>query len=627
MALRFLLLPFIYIRLLSFWLILFFLERLIVVAYFFNRLPSKKVVDIIDIFINSIRLDLSMAAYLVSIPMLLTILNMYFSKNSWSKVALKYYHFLFIVLYLLIGFANMNLYREWGTKINFKAVHTFLEFPYEVAISGFTRALLIPVFLYSILGFLAFKLRAILLDSFSFNSFKNNKIELYGLPIALLAVNFLFIRGGWQLTPINVSMAQYSTVPLYNHLSTNTMWQFMQNVYFELKPVKSRYVYFSEKTMERILHQESAEDSTIHILKPTVTNPNVVLIILESYTSDLIESLGGESGVSPNIEKIIKKGILFTNIYSSGDRTEKGIISILSSFPSQATRSIIRDSHKQIHLPSMAQQFKKRNYRTSFYYGGESEFFGLKSYLLMHDFEVVVDKNVFQTKDFNSKWGAHDGVLFDKHLNDFTSHQEPFFTTILTLSNHEPFEIPIPKKYRGDDLASLFRNTAYYTDLSLGEYIQKAKQQSWYDNTLFIIVADHGHRLPLNSYEIWDYHRHRIPLLFFGNVVREELQGTQNNIYGSQTDIAQTIYNQLDMTVSPNFWSKDLFSSNKKDRFAFYNWDNGFGLVGDGFSLSYNEDAKKPIDVLVSGSVINKETKLNFAKAYMQKIFSQYMSY
>ncbi|MEY4335385.1 MAG: hypothetical protein RLZZ45_304, partial [Bacteroidota bacterium] len=390
MRFPFISLPLIYIRLLSFWVLVFFLERLLHVFYFIDRLPSNNAIDILNIFSNSIRLDLSMAAYLVSLPLIIGILHLFVGEKFRSKLIFDVYQYVFTTILLLIGFVNLNLYREWGTKINYKALSTFYQFPYEVAISGFTIALVMPFLMYIILGFLVFKLNKVFNASINPQPFKNKIFQKIFLSITLLGINILFIRGGWQLTPINVSMAQYSTVPVYNHLSTNTQWQLMQNIYFELKPLKSRYIYFSENKVEELLHEEKEKESTISILKPTVKDPNIVLIILESFTADLIESLGGESGITPNMEKIIKQGVLFKNIYSSGDRTERGIIAILSSFPSQATRSIIRDSQKQTHLPSISQELKKKNYHTSFYYGGESEFFGLKSYLLTHDFDDVV---------------------------------------------------------------------------------------------------------------------------------------------------------------------------------------------------------------------------------------------
>ena len=616
-----------FVRLLLFWILAFFIERLIMIIYFFDKLPSKGFREILEIFANSLRLDLSMAAYLISLP-LLVIFSIQFLDNK--KIAKKFfdiYQPLFIVLFLFIGWINLNLYREWGTKLNYKAITSFIQFPYEVTISGISGALLTPTIIYLFAGYFLLKLNVLIHNPIDFTLEGNNYLTKALLPFFILAFNFLFIRGGWQLSPINVSMAQYSSVPIYNHLSTNTMWQLMQNTLLELRPLKSQYVYFPEKKLNSLLTISKNSDSTIRILKPEIKSPNIVLVILESYTADLIESLDGEKGISPNIEKLIKEGMLFTNVYSSGERTDKGLIAILSAFPSQATRSVIRENLKQVNLPSIAQQFKKIDYHTSFYYGGESEFFGLKSYLLAHSYDRIIDKNAFTKENFNSKWGAHDNVLFDKHLADFSKIKTPFFTTVLTLSNHEPFEIPVPSKFKGSDLSSLFRNTAYYTDMTLGNYFKEARMQPWYDNTLFVIVADHGHRLPKQQFEIWDYRRHRIPLILYGNVLKDEYRGVKNNIYGSQTDIAQTLYSQFDIEVEPSLWSNNLLRSNRKDSYAFFDWDNGFGLVGDGFSLSYNEDAKKLIEFKSQDKSIKQDVKLNFAKAYMQKIFSEYLRF
>lgn len=614
-------------RMILFWMLAFFLERVVTSVYFFNKLPNRSLASIGDIFLNSFRLDLSMAAYLTALPLVIAFSFHLIGKELWVKIFLKIYQPIVIVLFSLIGWVNLNLYREWGTKLNFKAINTFIQFPYEVSISGVSSAIWIPAIIYVLITFLLLAISKNIYNSTSTDGIESSKLLKTFIALLILGFNFLFIRGGWQLSPINVSMAQYSNIPIYNHLATNTMWQLMQNTMLELRPLKSQYVYFAESKVDSILALPKQKDSTTLLLKPEVRSPNIVLIVLESYTADLVESMGGERGISPNIENLIKDGLLFTNIYSSAERTDKGLIAILSSFPSQATRSIIRENLKQVNLPSISQQFKKKNYHTSFYYGGESEFFGLKSYLLAHDYETVVDKNAFDKKDFNSKWGAHDNVLFQKHISDMRSVQTPFFTTVLTLSNHEPFEIPMVPKYKGNGLSDQFRNTAYFTDKSLGDYFNEARKESWYDNTLFIIVADHGHRLPQQAYEIWDSRRHRIPLILYGNVLKDEFRGTKNSIYGSQTDIAQTLYNQLGIKVDPSIWSRDLMRSDHKDGYAFFDWDNGFGLVGDGYSVTYNEDAKRLIEFKSTDPSVSKEEKLDFAKAYMQKIFSEYLRY
>jgi phosphoglycerol transferase MdoB-like AlkP superfamily enzyme len=596
-------------------------------VYFFERIPDPSLASIGELFFHTLRLDLSTASYLVSLPLIVYVLLSWIKKIEWVPAFLKIYQPLFISFYLIVGWTNMNLYREWSVKLNYKAIMNFVQFPYEVAISGVTTSLLVPSFLYAGALFVALKINKILVSRLTFLPSSTNYFISLFVGLFLLGVNFLFIRGGWQLSPINLSMAQYSSKPIYNHLSTNTLWQLVQNTLFELQPKKSEYKYFPNDKLDAILDLPSEKDSVLSILKPTEKSPNVVLIILESFTADVVESLGGERDVAPNIEELIDDGVLFTHLYASGDRTDKGIIAILSSFPAQATKSIIKENQKQAKLPSIAQVFKQYNYNTSFYYGGESEFFGLKSYLLSHSYDQIIDKNNFEQKDFNSKWGAHDDVVLKKQLQDMNVATPPFFSTVLTLSNHEPFEIPIKPHFKGNTISDQFRNTAYYTDQSLGDYFKEARHQPWYANTLFILVADHGHRLPKNQFDIWDSRRFRIPLIFYGDVLREEYKGRKIDTYGSQTDLATTLYSQLNFNHSQSKWSNNLLRLNGNNGYAFFNWDNGFGLISNTYSLSYNEDAKKLITFQGTSKTIKVDEKLNFAKAYMQKVFSEYLSY
>ena len=616
-----------FLSLIFIWLFVFFIDRLITLGYFFDKIPTPSLSGILELFLHAFRLDLSTASYLIALPLvLLTILSILNKQNHLHRF-LQFYQPVFIFLFFLVGWSNLNLYREWGVKLNYKALMIFVQFPYEVAISGITSSLLLPSLLYIVALIVVIKFNNIILSKIRYDRYDGGIAVKSVIAVFMLGINFLCIRGGWQLTPINLSMAQYSNMPIYNHLSSNTLWGFGQNALFEVQPAKSAYNYFSKAQVDSILDQPNVVDSSIKILKPSIQNPNVVLIILESFTADVVESLGGEKGITPNIENIIKSGILFTNVYASGERTDKGVVAILSSFPAQATKSIIKENEKQGKLPSLSQQFKQHNYKTSFYYGGESEFFGLKSFLLAHSYDQIVDKNNFQQKDFNSKWGAHDGVLLKKHIADMNQSKTPFFSTVLTLSNHEPFEIPISPKYNGSSMSDKFRNTAYYTDLSIGEYFKQAKQQEWFSNTLFILVADHGHRLPRNEFEIWDPRRYRIPMILYGDVLQDEYRGYKVDTYGSQTDLSSTLYTQLNLNIEKSIWSKNLLRLNGRDGYAFFNWDNGFGLIGSNFSLSYSEDAKKLIRFDASKSDIDKESKLAFAKAYMQKVFSDYLSY
>jgi phosphoglycerol transferase MdoB-like AlkP superfamily enzyme len=192
---------------------------------------------------------------------------------------------------------------------------------------------------------------------------------------------------------------------------------------------------------------------------------------------------------------------------------------------------------------------------------------------------------------------------------------------MLTLSNHEPFEIPEAPRFPGSDLPNRFRSTAYYTDKSLGAFIRSARKESWFKNTLFVIVADHGHRLPKEKNPISAAERFHIPLVFFGEVIKPEFHGKQISVFGSQTDIAKTLLGQLGFDGQRFKFSQDLFSTDSKQGYAFFDWDNGFGVISPKGFTSFDNGGKR---------VIKQEGNthlLTFGQAYMQRVFSTYEAY
>jgi phosphoglycerol transferase MdoB-like AlkP superfamily enzyme len=441
------------------------------------------------------------------------------------------------------------------------------------------------------------------------------------LSLFILGITFLSVRGGWQLAPISQSMAYFSSKPILNHAAVNTSWNLAQDVVNNMAGNSGDFHYLPEAQADSILQHYQSGDSLARTEILSTKRPNVVFIILESFTADVVESLGGEPGISTELGQLMKQGVSFTNLYASGDRTDKGLVAVMSAFPAQATKSIISETDKQEHLPSVAQVFKEQGYQTSFMYGGESEFFGFKPYVLSHGFDHSTDKHAFAPEDQNSKWGAHDGVVFKRFKKQLGQLKQPFFATMLTLSNHEPFEIPESPRFPGTDLPNRFRSTAFYTDKSLGTFIRAARKEPWFKETLFVIVADHGHRLPKEKYAISEAKRFHIPLLLVGDVIKPEFRGKQMSVFGSQTDIAKTVLGQLGLDGSRFTFSQDLFATHTDSGYAFFDWDNGFGVISKQGFTSYDNAGKRLIKQEGSKSL------LTFGQAYMQKVFATYEAY
>lgn len=613
------------LRYYCFWLVFFFFERALFIGYYFKTVFQGTWSDVLGPFYHGLRLDCSMAAYVSLLPLLIYLTKWVVPKMPLNPLAIKIYTYFFIVLFSILSIANLLIYREWGSKLNYRALDFGFSSPGEAMASSLSSPIAFALTAFVLLTTMGVWM-AQKICVFQIPAYRPKPLKKGVLAFGLLSILFLCIRGGWQLTPINQSMSYFSQKPIANHASVNTFWNLMHDVSKNINAQNNPYRYLSTQEAEAIvreLYQVKQEKST-PILR--IQKPNVVVIILESFTADVVKRLGGETNIAPELEKVIQEGLLFENIYASGDRTDKGLIAILSGFPSQAVRSIIKEESKQEKLPALSQNFKQKRYHTSFYYGGESEFFGLKSYVLFHQFEHLVDKSAFRSEDMNSKWGAYDEHVFNHQLSELKNTPQPFFSTLLTLTNHEPFELPRKGKFAVNDVRDQYRNTAAYTDSCLGAYFKEAKKQAWYHNTLFVIVADHGHRLPADRYESWHPNRYRIPLLFTGGALKNDFKGKKNTTYGSQTDIANTLLTQLGWNSKAYLFSKDLLNASSAN-FSFYDWDNGFGMATPTQTIAFDNVGKTLSYEKNTNQGAETKRLEKTGKAYIQTVYKQYLAY
>ncbi|MEO6452468.1 MAG: LTA synthase family protein, partial [Ginsengibacter sp.] len=432
---------------------------------------------------------------------------------------------------------------------------------------------------------------------------------------------FLFlivpIRGGLQQIPINQSNVYFSDKVFANHAAVNVGWNVMKSILKKDFDKHNPYIYFSEQQAQQSFDSLYPSEKYLPAQILNTSRPNIILIILESYTSKFVGCLGGLPGVTPNIDKIASEGMLFTNIYASGERSEKGLVALLSGYPAQTTTSIIFSPAKTENLPNLNKVLKQQGYHSSYYYGGELAFANIKSYLLNAGYDKLISKDDFDKKDYNSKWGVHDHVLLNKFDADLNTQTQPFFSTLFTLSSHEPYEIPVKPKFKGNDETTKFKNSFYYTDQVIGNFIEHAKAQSWWDKTLIIMVADHGHRLPGEDPNDRPL-KFRIPLILTGGALK--LKRVLNNTIGSQTDIAYTLLQQMGLQNKDFKWSKNLLDTTAK-QFAFYVFNDGFGFVTPQGALTFDNLSKK----IIYKDKDADTSQLNFGKAYMQFSFEDFI--
>lgn len=456
------------------------------------------------------------------------------------------------------------------------------------------------------------------------NHEKNKKIYSIIFSVLLLIMIPIFMRGGIQQIPINESSSWYSTNSNLNAASTNPIWYLAKNIGISINEDKNIFDYYPDDVRDNLIAKiNPPSHELIPILK--TDRPNIVFIILESWTSDIIKPLDGDSNTTPFFNSLVKEGLLFNQIYASGRRTEQMFPSIFSGFPAQPYHSIITNPEKSAKLPFITKEIIKENYSTSFFYGGELGFANIKTYLYQSGIDKLFGKNEYKNTELNSKWGAHDEFVFSKQLGYLKNEHQPFMSAILTLSTHEPFEVPGKVYFKGNDAPSQFRNSAKYTDNCLKNYFEEARKYEWYKNTIFIITADHGHILP-RKLEYNNPGCYRIPLLFVGGALKDEFINTINSSIGNQNDIAATLLAQLKIKNEKFLFSNDLLNSKRVD-YAYLNMDDSYGWKTKNSTIVYNTSILSFTNEFTSPFPIIDSTDFFISKAYLQTLYKSYLRF
>jgi len=559
-------------------------------------------------------MDLSFTSYICIFPFILFFIRTALIKIRIEKV-LKIYTIIVIVLISFLTTADLELYTAWGYRMDATPL-LYLKSPKEMGASVSSSPLFLLAIIFIILSGSFIWLYKKVVEKYV--HLTPGKFSLLNFFISLFLIAFLFvpIRGGIQKIPMNQSDVYFSTKLFADHAALNLPW----NISFSILNRNNKenpFDYFPGNRAGQLVTElyNTGPAKIPSIL--SVKKPNIIFIILESYTAKFVGCLGGEPGVTPNLDKIATDGLLFTNIYAAGDRSEKGLIAVLSGYPNQALTSIIKTPTKTQHLPSITKTLEANGYGTSYTYGGELEFANIKSYLVNTGFDKLVSKYSFPISERTTSWGVHDQFALDTFFVDIKRRQQPFFATIFTLSSHEPYDVPAYHKFKGNDVTSKFRNSVAYTDSCIGLFINRLKEDPLWPNTFIVLVADHGHPLP--GYDRNDLpSKFHIPLIFTGGALK--MKGTVTTI-GSQTDIVSTVLDQLNVPRDKFKWSKDLLDSSARP-FAFYNFNNGFGFVTPAGIVTMDNVSKKVI--YEKGNVDSVD--INNGKAYMQFSYQGFLN-
>jgi phosphoglycerol transferase MdoB-like AlkP superfamily enzyme len=314
---------FVFTRFFLFWILFFFLERLLFLVYFSDRLTHIGIGEIAITFLYALRLDASMIAYLSVIPLIFYLVLLFLPRYKFPEIIGKYYVLFFVFIFSIISVFNLNLYREWGSKINFRALDLAFKSTKEAIASGSSSPILLSLSVLIGISFTSVFFAKKTID-FKIKDHVEPLWKKAGTAFMMLVLLFLTIRGGWQLSPINQSMAYFSNETVLNHAAVNTEWNLIHDIINNKYGKDNPYKYYPEKEAKKIVAELYKKPSGEKVKVLNSERPNVVIIIMESFTAELVGSLGGEKGVTPNFDKLSTEGILFENIYAAAGRTDKG---------------------------------------------------------------------------------------------------------------------------------------------------------------------------------------------------------------------------------------------------------------------------------------------------------------
>ena len=588
-------------------LLLFVIQKPLFMLY--NDAVGKEVSvnDFWQVMWHGVSLDATTAGYLTALPLLVILVSIWIRKISLKKLLLPYY-ILAAILVSVVFVVDMGLYPFWGFKLD-ASIFLYLDSPKEAMAS--VSAGFIAVRILAMIAWVAGMVW--LLMKITPHTLEKVEKRVLGTLGGLLlgGVLFVIIRGGVTESTSNVGQVYFSSNQFLNHSAVNPCFSLLSSM-GKSKDFSSEFNFFEEEKRAELfegLYPKGNVDKNIEVLN--TKRPNVLLILMEGFGGAFVEPLGGLPDVSPNLNRLSEEGVFFTQCYANSFRTDRGTVSALSGYLGLPTVSIMKVPAKSRTLPAISEELVKAGYQTDFLYGGDINFTNMKSYLLSKGYQKLTADSDFSLAEQNSNvWGVNDDITSEwllSQLKERTETDTPWFTTYLTLSSHEPFEVPYNR------LEEKISNAFAYTDECLGKLIEGLKQSQVWENLLIVCLPDHGFCYPQGTTDRGGEFSH-IPMLWLGGAVKQPMKIDK---IMNQTDMAATLLGQLGLDYSMFPFSRNVLSESYVYPFAFYSSGSVFAFRDSTGVSAYDIKA----DCISYEEPSANEERLNRGKAILQSAY------
>ncbi len=420
---------------------------------------------------------------------------------------------------------------------------------------------------------------------------KSNVFQFVFILVGLGLV-FFALRGRLD-SPIRVNHSFFCDNSFYNQLGLNPTFVLIKSLkqsqeisIIDNKDAINNVKEYLNITENLNLNSPLARNITT---SDSVNKKNVVLVIMESMSANKLARFGNKDKLTPYFDELAKKSICFDNMYSAGFHTCNGIFSTLYSYPT-VLRERPMTALNISYFNSLPRVFKDYDYKNLYFTAGNENFDNVGAFIRQNDISTIISGKDFDPKLLHSSFGVPDHILFDYTLERLNQEREPFFATVMTVSDHGPYIIPKDISFEPKQ-SEIKKQVVEYADWSIHRFLEKAKTQSWYKNTVFVFVADHGVVMGDITYEI-PFSLHHIPLLIFSPDTSFIKARIYNN-YATQMDVLPTIAGLLNFNYINNTFGQDLLK--EKREYGVFSSDDKFGCINDGFYYIYRKNGKETL--------------------------------
>ena len=527
------------------------LARVGLVLWQYDRVRDADMLGVV--FVQGLRFDLIVVGFLTVIPTLL--LWLFATSRSMARVGnrlLRGYLLIAFAVVLFLELATPSFINQYDARPN-SVFFEYLIYPKEVAstmLAGYSYQLLA--------AFVVIALALVLLWRLLRPSLRMPERVLHVVAVlvvtpVLFALCLLAMRSTLDHRAVNPSMVARSRDPMVNDLAMNSTYSVLYALAELRNEPEGGFRYGTMPAAEATARVQAAMQvptgtfvtgtvPTLHRQQATqspLRPKNLVIVLEESLGAEYVGALGGRP-LTPNLDALASQGWWFENLYATGTRSVRGLEALITGFTPTPAESVVKLEKSQRDFFSIARVLKAAGYDTSFIYGGEGQFDNMRRFFMNNGFDSVVDEDEFVNPVFHGSWGVSDEDLFARADEEFSKPRtRPFFTLVFTTSNHSPYDYPDGRIEPYDADPRTVNNAVKYADYSLGQFFARARASTYWDDTVFLVVADHNSRV--FGAEVIPIDHFHIPGLVIGG-------GVEPGVYkpvASQIDLPPTLLSMI----------------------------------------------------------------------------------